>query len=285
MTSVPADGAQGVLPDATLVFTFSAPMDRASVTAAYNSRELPRADVTFAWDDDTVLRVQPKAPLRTSAGVEPATLAAVRYTVEIGAGARDAEGNELARSRISFTTARAISRSIFAVMNRDFTGNWRSDGSYGLADCERGDTTVCAGDSPVADEAAYRGFITFDLRQLPTAVLGFTAAELSCKIALVYGTPFTSLGTLSIERVAFDIIGDAAFSATAFPERQTRTTPLFIGDVLSVDALAAVQADWPGYAYNQYRLAFAKATDGNADADQIGCDAATVKLALTYWLP
>ena len=58
---VPADGARGVLPDAELVFTFSAAMDTSSVEAAYVSSELPAAQVTFTWSDgDTVLLAKPE---------------------------------------------------------------------------------------------------------------------------------------------------------------------------------------------------------------------------------
>lgn len=286
VASDPTDGARGVLPEATLVLTFSAPMDRASVEAAYTSSDLPASSVSFTWSDaDTVLRVRPRAPLRSSAGTDAATLQAVSHAIELGAGARDAAGNALAPRRITFSTARAISRELLAVTDRDLTGNWRSDGSYGLADCERADTTVCFGDSPAAGEPAYRGFMTFDLRPLPTDLIAFTAAELSCSIALVYGTPFTNLGALHIDRVAFETIGDAAFATEPFPERQSRSAPMLIGDVLAVDALAAVRADWTVRDYNQYRLAFTTTTDGDAAADQLGCDWSTVQLALTYWLP
>lgn len=284
--SVPADGATGVLPDASLVLTFSAPMDRASVEAAYTSNDLPRSDVSFAWSDaDRRLRIQPNAALRSNAGSDPAAVEAVRHTLEIGSGARDAAGNALAPVRISFSTARAIQQRLGAVADRDLTGNWRTDSSYGLADCERDDTTVCVGDSPSTGEPAYRGFITFDLRQAPAGLIEITAAELSCSIALVHGTPFTSLGTLHVDHVAFDTIGDDAFSLAAFPQRQSRTAPMNIDDVLAVDALAAVRADWSVRDYNQYRLAFATGSDGDGSADQLGCDGSTVTLALSYWLP
>jgi hypothetical protein len=286
VASVPADGARGVLPDTALTLTFSAPMDRSSVEAAYASSDLPSSAVSFAWSDaDHVLRIQPQTALESSAGTDPAAVEAVSYVLEIGAGARDTAGHSLVPHRLSFSTARAISQRLGAVTDRDLTGNWRSDSSYGLADCERADTTVCMGDSPASGEPAYRGFITFDLRQAPASLIEITAAELSCSIALVYGTPFTNLGALNIDHVAFDTIGDEAFSLTAFPERQSHTSPMQLGDVLAVDALAAVRSDWAVRDYNQYRLAFDTATDSDGSADQLGCDWSTLELALTYWLP
>jgi hypothetical protein len=286
VSSVPEDGASGVLPDANLVLTFSAPMNRAAVEAAYTSSDLPASEVSFAWSDaDRVLHIQPNAALRSSAGSDAAAVEAVSYAIDIGSGARDAAGNALVPRRISFSTARAIRQRLHAVTDRDLTGNWRTDSSYGLADCEREDTTVCVGDSPATGEPAYRGFITFDLRQAPASLIEITAAEVSCSIALVYGTPFTSLGALHVDHVEFDAIGDEAFSLAAFPERQSRTTPMNIDDVLAVDALAAVRSDWSVRDYNQYRLAFATGSDGDGSADQLGCDWSTVALALTYWLP
>jgi hypothetical protein len=101
----------------------------------------------------------------------------------------------------------------------------------------------------------------------------------------VYGTPFTSLGALYVDPIEFDAIGDAAFALAPSPERQSRTTPMNIGDVIAVDALAAVRSDWSVRDYNQYRLAFATSTDSDGSPDQLGCDGSTIALALTYWLP
>jgi hypothetical protein len=58
-----------------------------------------------------------------------------------------------------------------------------------------------------------------------------------------------------------------------------------IGDVLAVDTLAAVRSDWTVRDYSQYRLAFATGTDGDASADQLGCDWSSVQLELSYWVP
>jgi hypothetical protein len=285
VSSVPADGALGVLPTAELALSFSAPMNRASVEAAYASNDLPASEVSFTWSDgDTVLHIQPHAALRSSSGSDPASVAAVRYTLGIGATARDAKGHALQAAQLSFSVARAITHVLPVVENRDLTGNWRSDSVYGLADCERIDTTVCMGDSPAGD-AVYHGFMTFDLSGVPAQLIGISAAQLSWTATTIYGTPFTNLGELEIDHVVFAVLGDAAFAAQALPEHESLTGPVAVGARLTIDALAAVQADWGVRARSQYRFAFASGTDGDGAPDQLVSDWSSAQLALTYWLP
>ncbi|HEU4581012.1 MAG TPA: Ig-like domain-containing protein [Polyangiaceae bacterium] len=285
VSSVPADGARGVLPSAQLSLTFDAPMNRASVVKAYASSDLPASEVSFSWSaGDTVLHIQPHAALRSSSGSDPASVSAVRYAFGIGAGAQDAQGRALQPKQVSFSVARAITRVQGVVEDRDLTGNWRSDSVYGLADCERIDTTVCMGDSPAGD-AVYHGFMTFDLSGLPTQLIAISSAQLSWTATTIYGTPFTNLGDLEIDHVVFGALGDAAFAAQALPEHQSVSGPVAVGAVLTVDALAAVSADWGVRTRSQYRLAFAQGTDGDGSPDQIVSDWSSAQLALSYWLP
>ncbi len=260
-------------------------MNRASVEAAYISSDLPASEVSFTWSDaDKVLHIQPRAALRSSSGSDPASVAAVRYSFGIAAGAKDAQGRALPAKQLSFSVARAITRVLPVVENRDLTGNWRSDSVYGLADCERIDTTVCMGDSPAGD-AVYHGFMTFDLSGLPAQLIEISAAQLSWKATVIYGTPFSALGDLEVDHVEFGALGDAAFAVQALPEHASVTGPVATGSVLTIDALAALRADWGVRARSQYRLAFASGTDGDGAPDQLVSDWSSVQLSLTYWLP
>lgn len=284
VSSVPADGALGVLPTSALSLTFSAPMNRASVEAAYVSSDLPASEVSFSWSDaDKVLHIQPRAALRSSSGADPASVAAVQYAFGIGAGAKDAQGHALPAKQLSFSVARSITRVLHVVEDRNLTGNWRNDSVYGLADCERADTTVCMGDSPAGD-AVYHGFLTFDLSGIPAQLIELSAARLSWTATTIYGSP-SDLGALDVDHVVFDVLGDAAFAAQTLPEHESWTGSLVAGQVLSVDALAAVRADWGVRARSQYRLAFATGTDGDGSPDQLVSDWSSVQLSLTYWLP
>jgi hypothetical protein len=259
-------------------------MNRASVEAAYGSSDLPASEVSFTWSAaDTVLHIRPYSALRSSSGSDPADVPAVRYALGIGAGAQDAQGHALQPKQLSFSIARSITRVLHVVENRDLTGNWRSDSVYGLADCERIDTTVCMGDSPAGD-AVYHGFMTFDLSSVPAQLIEVSAAQLSWTATTIYGSPF-ALGTLEVDHVVFDALGDAAFAAQALPEHESLTGPVPAGSVLTVDERAAVRADWGVRARSQYRLAFATGTDGDGMPDQLVSDWSSAQLALTYWLP
>jgi len=286
VSSVPADGTRGVLPDAALVLTFSTRMDRKSVEAGYSSTDLPASAVSFEWSPgDKVLRIRPKSPLRSASGSDPAAVTAVTYGFEIGAGARDAAGHALEPKRVSFSVARAITQPLHAVQNRDLTGNWRGDSIYGVGECDRPATGVCMGDSLASGEPAYKGFLTFDLRAVPPELIQISAAELKGNVSLVLGTPFTSLGTLQVEHIVFDTIGDAAFAAEPLPERQSWSSPVSAGDVLSFDLLAPLRSDWSVRNYSQFRLEFERATDLDGAVDVLTWDGPSAQLALTYWLP
>src|SRR5262245_66580155 len=113
LSSEPSDGARGVRTDAEIGITFSAPMDASSVATAYTSSDLPASAVTFAWNaGDTVLRIRPKEPLRSSAGSNAASVPAVTYTFSIAGSARAAQGQALAAKQISFSVARAITQTL-----------------------------------------------------------------------------------------------------------------------------------------------------------------------------
>jgi hypothetical protein len=202
--TLPADGAVGVRPDATLVITFGTPMDTASVEAAYVSSDLPRASVSFAWsEDDTVLSIVPDSALQAASGTDPDLVTAVSYTLTISSDATDKLGNALVESEISFSVARSITQSVKAVQDRDLTGNWRSDGTYGVVDCERAATTICIGDGALTanPNPVYKGLISFELSPLPSDLIEITAAELSLVPESFSGSPFDVLGTLQIEHV------------------------------------------------------------------------------------
>jgi hypothetical protein len=284
--SIPEDGAAGVLSDSALAISFSVPMNTASVEAAYASSELPAAQVAFSWSDaDTVLHIQPRSPMQVATGSDPQAVPPASYTIELSGRAQDKQGNSLLARQITFSVIRSITQTLGAVLNRDLTGNWRSDSSYGLAYCERSDTTICMGDSPATGEPAYKGLVSFDLRGLPPNLRSITAAELSATVSSVYGTPFADLGELQLEHVSFTSIGDPAFSSAALSGSQVMSSAAVAGTRMSASVLADVQADWGVRDYSQYRMVFS--TSGNTDGapDLLVCDWNGARLSLTYSLP
>ena len=280
VSAVPADGTRGVAADAELVFTFSVPMDTISVESAYVSSELPQ--VTFTWSQgDTVLSVRPSSPLLVATGSDPATVAAASYAVDFTSQARDKAGNALVAEHVGFTVVRSITQRVDAILDRDLTGNWRNDGTYGINYCERVDTTICMGDG----SATYKAFVTFDLGGVPADVVSISAAELSTILADEFGTPFSALGPLQLEHVEFSVIGDAAYAAPALSAPRNMATAAIAGDTLSSDVLADVQADWGVRAHSQFRLHFTSATNSDAVADQLVCDWSSLHLTLSYLAP
>lgn len=282
VSTSPADGARGVLPDAELVFQFSAPMDTSSVEAAYLSSELPVAQVSFTWSEgDTVLRVQPRAPMQLATGSDPALVEAASYTIDLTSQARDKTGKSLVAEHIDFSVARSITQQLDAVKDRYLTGNWRDDGIYGALYCEEVDTTFCMGDGT----ATYRAFVTFDLAGVPADLISISAAELSSTVQQLFGSPFSVLGALQLDHVTFGAIGTAAFSAAALSGPRNMSTGALAGERLSADVLADVRADFGVRARSQFRLHFAIPTNADAVADQVVCDWSTAQLTLSYLAP
>jgi hypothetical protein len=279
---VPAEGARGILPDADVVITFSAPMDTRSVEAAYVSSQLSATAVSFVWSaGDTVLRVRPNAPLQVNRGVAGATVNPASYVIDIGSAARDKAGLALVPKHLNFTVVRAITEELDAIQDRNLTGNWRTDDTYGTLYCELVDTTICIGDG----SSVYKGFVTFPLNDLPSDVVSLSAAELSSTVQLIAGDPFGALGTLRLEHVEFNSVGPEALSAPALAAAKPLSTSALGAQRMSTDVLADVRADWGTRERSQFRLFFDTATNSDAVADQVICDWTSAHLTLTYWLP
>jgi hypothetical protein len=283
VASRPAADARGVLPTAPIEITFSEAMDQAATELAFGSADIPRGSVTFSWSEDgTVLVIQPSAALSHGSGPGPAPPHHVTL-----AGARDAAGNPLAPFELTFYTAREATQSFESVKNRDLTGCWRSNGTYGIELCEKVDTTVCAGDSLDTDEPTYRGFITFDLGALPPDRIAIESAELSLTVSAIAGTPFTGLGTLQLEPVSFETIGDDAFGQPGGAPPIELAATAIQGQLLRHDVTASVQAAVDAGAYSQFRLRFERDTDDQdtVTVDLITSDWTTQRLVVTYWMP
>jgi hypothetical protein len=106
---VPPKGAKGVEADQELELTFSEPMDQDSVASALTISGISASARTLSWDDaGRVLTIVPDQPLEYSKGVLVDSEAR-SYTVSLGIGARDLDGNRLAAPfTTSFTTLRDL---------------------------------------------------------------------------------------------------------------------------------------------------------------------------------
>jgi hypothetical protein len=286
LSVVPEDGEVGVANDTSIVITFSEPMDRASTQAAYQSESIPSASVSFEWSEgDTVLSIVPSTPPAYGSGAEPELVEARRMAYFISASATSQEGVRLSRPyEFSYSLLRQVEVSVFAVQNRDLSGSFRSNDTYGAGDCARGEVNMCVGDVRVQRENEQsRGFMSFELVDLPAGATELRA-ELTLEITGMSGNPFGNLGGLVLEHLRFDAIGADAFAAGPLEELGLIASDGGAGSVIAADVSSAVLTDGAG-ALNQYRLRFEDATDGDNTSDAILSAWDTQRLDVSYLVP
>jgi hypothetical protein len=144
---------------------------------------------------------------------------------------------------------------------------------------------MCVGDGRVGrDSEQYKGFISFELVDVPEAAQDFSA-QLSLEITGMAGNPFRGLGGLVLEHAAFDAIGAGAFSADALDEVGLIAVDGDAGTIVNADVSAAFMADPFERGLTQYRLRFEDVTDGDVASDTVLSAWDTQTLDVTYLLP
>jgi Bacterial Ig-like domain len=285
----PEDGAIGIASDANIVIRFSEPMDREATEAAYQSENVPSDSVSFLWNEaSTELTVVPDAPLEYATGSDPGLVEARRVNFFVSSSAADAEGRHLAEPfESSFSLLRQIELSLFAVQDRDLSGSFRSNDTYGSAQCARAQINLCVGDSRVdGQNEQYKGFISFELVDVPAPLpdeIQDLSAVLSMQITAVSGNP-GGLGNLVLEHASFDVIGAEAFAAPALDEL-ARIDVGGAGSTLRADVSTAFMADRLERGLTQYRLHFEDDTDGDTTSDTLLSAWDTQTIDVSYLLP
>jgi hypothetical protein len=283
----PADGAVGVDNGQNIVITFSVPMDREATQGAYQSESIPSSSVSFVWNDaSTELTIVPDAPLAYPVGDDPAQVPARRVSFFISASALDLEGRSLSVPfESSFSLLRRVELTLFALQNRDLSGSFRSNDTYGAGQCARAQINMCVGDVRVGNaNAQYKGFISFELAELPEAAQS-VSAEMTLEITGTSGNPFGNLGGLVLEHTSFDAIGSEAFSAQALDELGLIANAGGTGTVVSADVASAFLADRSERTMTQYRLSFEDSTDGDNTSDAIVSAWDTQTIDVSYLIP
>jgi len=282
----PADGARGVSNDVHIVITFNVPMDQAQTEAAYQSEGIPSSEVTFSWNEQgTQLTITPDAPLVYPTGTDPEDVESRPINFFLSASARDQDGIHLAAPQeFSFALLRQINVSLPAQQNRDLTGNWRSNDTYGQGDCARNQDTVCVGDSG-AGGIQYKGFMSFELDSLPTTMVQLNSARLNFQITQRPGNPFNGLGALFLEHAAFEAIGPDAFQADPLATVGTLAGAGNTGTVIQADVRAALSTDMSTRARSQFRLEFAEVTNENGNQDTLISAWDTQRIDVSYLIP
>jgi hypothetical protein len=198
--------------------------------------------------------------------------------VQNSAGASGAGG--------STVTLRSVKQTLKPVLDRNLTGNYRSDDAYGDNSCVFADPdgTICIGDSSNAN-SSYRGFLTFDLSSLPSQAQEVSVAELSLSIDSIRNSPFAVLGTLVAEHVSFSSINLTAFDSAALGSAINVSSSATVNSTLSVDVLPFIQADLPARGRSQIRFRFSVATNSDNVGDLIEVLWSTPELDVTYLIP
>jgi hypothetical protein len=287
VTVSPADGAVGVDNGQNIVIEFSAPMDREATESAYQSESVPSGSVSFVWNDaGTQLTIVPDAPLAYPVGDDPVQVPTRRVSFFISASATDLEGRSLAAPfESSFALLRQVEFTLFALQDRDLSGSFRSNDTYGAGQCARAQINMCVGDVRVGGgNEQYKGFISFELSDLPEAAQS-VSAELTLEITGLSGNPFGGLGGLVLEHASFDVIGSAAFSAQALDELGMIANAGGTGTIVSADVASAFMADRSERAMTQYRFRFQDDTDGDNTSDAIVSAWDTQTIDVSYLIP
>ena len=279
----PASGATGVAKDANIVVVFSEKMNQAATQAAYQSTDLPASGVTFSWNaEGTTLTINPNADLAYTA-------AGKTYAFNLITTATDVVGNALPATASSFKTFRQITTTLSSTAALD--GWVRSDGLVETS------SELRVGDSADVSNATYRSYLSFDLSGLPAGLqsANLVSATLSVHQFAVNGTPYTDLDVgfsdLILEHVDYGAgLSGTDFDPTVYANLSDISSSATAG-TYSNAVLSTVKADvGGGRTRSQYRLRFAKLTDGDGSADLAymeSGDAATNKprLELTYLIP
>lgn len=280
----PHDGARGVTASTAIVLTFSEPMDRRATTAALlqDGLEVPSL---LEWSESGLeLRLLPARTLEYAAG--SAEIAPLRYTVELAASASDAAGNPLEARSPSFQTLRRVTQVLTPIDDPAQTGHVRGDGDDNHGSACRGEL-ICAGDDRFTMDpetrSQYRGFISFDLAELPEELVEVVDAELSASASSVEGDPFGALGQLHIERAQFESVSLAAFDAPPHATFGVMTSPSETATARHM--LWAVNEDRALGALHQYRLSFDRSSNRDLVADVVQFLPSDFALRLTYLIP
>ncbi len=277
---MPGDGATGVRADATVLFSFSEPMDAVSVEAALDTGTL--GAVTLSWnDDDTELTITPDTDIPYAVGSSPLSVEALDFTVSLSQEATDLAGNTLdAAWTATFSSARRLSVSLSH--DPGYTGGVVSNG---VLQTGSGDDAIVGDHS---DNLARRGFFGFSIAPLPAGILEFEQAELRAAQILVLGNPIPGLGSsVAIDHIAPEQLPGGTYNSAAiaalgaFSSDEVDNPP---GNLKTMDVTSNVEFDYTNAeSHTQYRLSLGTPTNFNSTTDRLRYN--NEVLEVTYLLP
>ena len=275
------DATKLTLESATITITFNEPMNKASAESSFVPAGSAPAP-TFSWNTAaTELKIRPN--LTYPAATDP-TAVAQPFKFTITTAAKDLAGNPLgANVSWQFTLLREITQSL--PYSYEDGGNWESGATVTRRDISAGD---------YSDNGPVRGFMTYDISQLPPGINAFESATIDTRIKEIKGDPFGLFGNLYIQSLSYSIMNQAAYDAPPLHDLGTfmaSTGSKLPDDAVSKEVLSALSDDYTNrLARNnksQYRLIFASSPSLNAKNDFITLNASVNvnKLTVRYLFP
>lgn len=275
--------AAGVQPDATIVVTFSKPMNQSSVQAAWTSADLPTASVTFGWnaagDTVTVTPSQP-LPVATGMGLDPTTVTPKEISFSIAATAADLTGKPMTTAlAVKFTTVRRLTHDVADI--------------DALTQSVFNDGTVVSPPSGAVGKSDFtnvysRVFASFQLPTLPSGAV-VQQAILSGPQASTLGSPYTKLGNLKAQHVNFAQFDANTFSATPLGNTVGDFSTNLTVETKMIAVTAEVNDDYANLTArggrSQYRLEFPLGTNNDGVKDFAYFTRTAFALHLTYTVP
>lgn len=280
VSTMPANMAAGVKPDAVIIVQFSKPMDQATVQAAWTSADLPTAQVSFAWngagDTVTVTPAQP-LPVATGTGLNPSTVTPKEIAYSIAATATDTMGKPLTSAlAVKFTTVRRLTHDV-----ANIDALTQSLGNDGVVVSP---PSGAVGKSNFTN-AFFRVFASFQLPMLPTGAT-LEAALLSGVQEATAGSPYTKLGNLKAQHVNFAQFDANTFAATPLGNVIGDFSTSLTVETKTIGVTAQVVDDYANSAArggrSQYRLEFPLGTNNDGVRDFAYFTRTSFTLRLTY---
>jgi hypothetical protein len=264
VSTVPANMAAGVKPDAEIVVTFSKPMDQASVQAAWTSADLPGAQVTFSWNaagDTLTVASNQLLPVAEGTGLDPSVVTPKEIAYSIAATAADTTGKPLVSAlAVKFTTIRRLTHQVGVI--DALTQSLVNDGT--VIDPPSGGV----GKSGFANTYT-RVVASHQLPTLPTGAL-LERAIFGGEQERTAGSPYAKLGNVKAQHVNFAQLDANTFSATPLGSiGDFSTNPTL--EAKTIDVTAQVADDYANFTArggrSQYRLEFPLGTNNDGVND------------------
>lgn len=272
LSVTPTNNAKGVAADASVVVTWSEPMDKATAQASFQCPDLA-GKVTFDWTSATVMKVVPVSPLVYAEGKHEdlASIPAKTYTITLNTSAKDQAGNALVASyAFKFSTLRSLRWTSKAYTN----GNSFVLSSKGTARSGDIDTGIYVGD--LEDNSWQRLALQFDISGIPVGAVAVSSASLSVFMSgsgSILGKPFAVLGSVLVDHIATAKIDATTLLAERLRSAGTLVTTTTIEGVKTTDTTPAVADDLAKRVQrgnrSQFRVQFSSTTNSDGKDDGV----------------